>query len=161
MKKNHLHTKTEFIQFRVDSELKMLARETASKYFDGNMSDMFRYAVCNCDFEDGDNANDSNNNLVQGRNFTSLSTEDVDWLATIHEDYGNLNSGLNRIGNNLNQISHQVNAQALTSPSPVTKDVAGKLGRIETAMNSMRTNNGNIWSRVKNFITNHSNEMNL
>lgn len=95
------------------------------------------------------------------KNFTSLSTEDVDWLATIHGDYENHNMELNRIGNNLNQISHQVNAQALTNPSPITKDVAGKLSRIETAINSMRTNNGNIWNRVKNFIMDRSNENDL
>lgn len=159
--KNPRHTKTEFIQFRVNSELKALAKETANKYFGGNMSDMFRYALHNCDFEDGDNAKGSKNANVQGRNFTSLSTEDVDWLATIHGDYENHNTELNRIGNNLNQISHQVNAQAISNPSPITKDVAGKLGKIETAINAMRTNNGNIWSRVKAFITNHSNEKDL
>lgn len=159
--KNLTHTKTEFIQFRVDTDLKALAKETANEYFNGNMGDLFRYSLHNCDFEDGDNANGSKNTSVEGRNFTSLSAEDVDWLATIHDDYDNLNTGLNRIGNNLNQISHQVNAQALTNPSPITKDVAGKLGRIETAINSMRTNNGNIWSRVKAFITNHSNEKDL
>lgn len=159
--KNITHTKTEFIQFRVDSELKALARETANKYFNGNMSGMFRYSLHNCDFEDGENANGSKNANTQGRNFTSLSTEDVDWLATIHGDYENHNKELNSIGNNLNQISHQVNAQSLTNPSPITKDVAGKLGRIETAINAMRTNNGNIWCRVKDFITNRSNEKNL
>lgn len=57
--KNITHTKTEFIQFRVGSELKTLAKETANKYFGGNMSDMFRYALHNCDFEDGDSVNGS------------------------------------------------------------------------------------------------------
>lgn len=159
--KKSVQNKTMFIQFRVDSDLKALAKETANEYFGGNMSDLFRYALYNCDFEDGDNANGSKHAVAKGRNFTSLSAEDVDWLAAIHGDYENLNTGLNRIGNNLNQIAHHVNAQAQSNPSPITKDMTGKLGRIETDMNSMRTINGNIWSRVKSFITNHSNEKGL
>ena len=42
MKKN-TQNKTEFIQFRVDSTVKDLAKKTANEHFDGNMSDMFRY----------------------------------------------------------------------------------------------------------------------
>jgi hypothetical protein len=39
----------------VDSTVKNLAKATANKHFDGNMSDMFRYSLYHCDFSgDGD-----------------------------------------------------------------------------------------------------------
>lgn len=57
MKKN-TQNKSEFIQFRVDSTVKNLAKTTANKHFDGNMSDMFRYSLYHCDFSgEGDNVN--------------------------------------------------------------------------------------------------------
>ena len=43
MKKN-TQNKTEFIQFRVDSTVKDLAKKLANEQFDGNMSDMSRYS---------------------------------------------------------------------------------------------------------------------
>lgn len=56
--KKSTQNKSEFIQFRVDSTVKNLAKTTANKHFDGNMSDMFRYSLYHCDFSgEGDNVN--------------------------------------------------------------------------------------------------------
>lgn len=98
--KNNTQNKSEFIQFRVDSTVKNLAKATANKHFDGNMSDMFRYSLYHCDFSgDGDNVSyDALENT-----FTHLEEEASRLLATIHEDYMSQNKELNHIGNNINQ----------------------------------------------------------
>ena len=74
-------------------------------------------------------------------------------LAAVHDDYINQNRELNRIGNNINQIAYHVNAQAMSSPTPVTRQAADNLDVIRKAMNSARTVNANIWKRVKDYFT--------
>lgn len=82
--KNNTQNKSEFIQFRVDSTVKNLAKTTANKHFDGNMSDMFRYSLYHCDFSgDGDNTS----YVALENTFTPLGEEPSRLLATIHEDY--------------------------------------------------------------------------
>ncbi len=85
MKKN-TQNKTEFIQFRVDSTVKELAKKTANKHFDGNMSDMFRYSLYHCNFSGaGDHAE-----LDRLRNsFTCMSNGASKMLAAVHDDYIN------------------------------------------------------------------------
>lgn len=148
--KNNTQNKSEFIQFRVDSTVKNLAKATANKHFDGNMSDMFRYSLYHCDFSgDGDNVSyDALENT-----FTHLEEEASRMLATIHEDYMSQNKELNHIGNNINQLAHHVNAQSITSPSPITRKVADALEDIRKALNANRTVNANIWKKVREHYT--------
>ena len=149
MKKN-TQNKTEFIQFRVDSTVKNLAKKIANEHFDGNMSDMFRYSLYHCNFcGAGDNAELDR----LGNSFTRLSDDASKMLAAVHDDYINQNRELNRIGNNINQIAYHVNAQAMSSPTPVTRQAADNLDVIRKAMNSARTVNANIWKRVKDYFT--------
>lgn len=149
MKKN-TQNKTEFIQFRVDSTVKDLAKKTANEHFDGNMSDMFRYSLYHCNFcGAGDNAELDR----LGNSFTRMSENASKMLAAVHDDYINQNRELNRIGNNINQIAYHVNAQAMSSPTPVTHQAADNLDVIRKAMNSARAVNANIWKRVKDYFT--------
>ena len=149
MKKN-TQNKTEFIQFRVDSTVKDLAKKTANEHFDGNMSDMFRYSLYHCNFSGaGDNAEFDR----LGNSFTRMSDDASKMLAAVHDDYINQNRELNRIGNNINQIAYHVNAQAMSSPTPVTRQAADNLDVIRKAMNSARTVNANIWKRVRDYFT--------
>lgn len=149
MKKN-TQNKTEFIQFRVDSTVKDLAKKIANEHFDGNMSDMFRYSLYHCNFSGtGDNAELDR----LGNSFTRMSDNASKMLAAVHDDYINQNRELNRIGNNINQIAYHVNAQAMSSPTPVTRQAADNLDVIRKAMNSARTVNANIWKRVKDYFT--------
>ena len=148
--KKSTQNKSEFIQFRVDSTVKNLAKTTANKHFDGNMSDMFRYSLYHCDFSgDGDNVSyDALENT-----FTHLEEETSRMLATIHEDYMSQNKELNHIGNNINQLAHHVNTQSISSPSPITRKVADALEDIRKALNANRTVNANIWKRVREHFT--------
>ena len=143
--------KSEYIQFRVDSTAKSLAKATANKHFDGNMSDMFRYSLYHCDFSgDGDNVSyDALENT-----FTHLEEETSRMLATIHEDYMSQNKELNHIGNNINQLAHHVNTQSISSPSPITRRVADALEDIRKALNANRIVNANIWKKVREHYTN-------
>ena len=149
MKKN-TQNKTEFIQFRVDSTVKDLAQNIANEHFDGHMSDMFRYSLYHCNFSGvGDNAELDR----LGNSFIRMSEDASKMLAAVHDDYINQNRELNRIGNNINQIAYHVNAQAMSSPTPVTRQAADNLDVIRKAMNSARTVNANIWKRVKDYFT--------
>lgn len=149
--KNNTQNKSEFIQFRVDSSVKNLAKTTANKHFDGNMSDMIRYALYHCDFS-GESGNTSYECIENG--FTPLGKESSRMLATIHEDYMSQNKELNHIGNNVNQLAHHVNAQSISSPSPITRKVADALEDIRKALNANRTVNANIWKKVREHFTN-------
>lgn len=150
MKKN-TQNKSEFIQFRVDSTVKNLAKTTANKHFDGNMSDMFRYSLYHCNFDgDGDNTS----YVALENTFTPLGEEASRLLATIHEDYMSQNKELNHIGNNINQLAHHVNAQSISSLSPITRRVADALEDIRKALNANRTVNANIWKKVREHFTN-------
>ena len=60
-------------------------------------------------------------------------------MATIHEDYMSQNKELNHIGNNINQLARHVNAQSISSPSPITCRVADALEDIRKALNANRT----------------------
>ena len=148
--KKSTQNKSEYIQFRVDSTVKNLAKATANKHFDGNMSDMFRYSLYHCDFSgDGDNVSyDALENT-----FTHLEEENSRLLATIHEDYMSQNKELNHIGNNINQLAYHVNAQSISSPSPITHKVADALEDIRKALNANRTVNANIWKKVREHFT--------
>ena len=149
MKKN-TQNKTEFIQFRVDSTVKDLAKKIANEHFDGNMSDMFRYSLYHCNFSGaGDNAELDR----LGNNFTRMSDDASKMLAAVHDDYINQNRELNRIGNNINQLAHHVNTQSISSPSPITRKVADALEDIRKALNANRTVNANIWKRVREHFT--------
>lgn len=143
--------KSEYIQFRVDFTAKSLAKATANKHFDGNMSDMFRYSLYHCDFsgESGSTGYDGIEN-----SFTPLGEETSRLLATIHEDYMSQNKELNHIGNNINQLAHHVNAQSISSPSPITRRVADALEDIRKALNANRIVNANIWKKVREHYTN-------
>ena len=160
MKKSS-QNKSKFIQFRVDSEVKNLAKQTANEHFGGNMSDMFLYALYNCNFDDEGSYHSIIGSKAMGNSFTGLSKETTAWLATIHEDCMQTNKELNSIGNNVNQIAHHVNAQALTSSSPVTRMVKDELADINTSLKSIRTTNANKWKTVKGHFTNDKNDNNL
>ncbi len=149
--KKSTQNKSEYIQFRVDSTVKNLAKATANKHFDGNMSDMFRYSLYHCDFS-GDSDNASYDSLEN--TFTRLGEEASRMLATIHEDYMSQNKELNHIGNNINQLAHHVNTQSISSPSPITRKVADALEDIRKALNANRTVNANIWKKVREHFTN-------
>lgn len=148
--KNNTQNKSEFIQFRVDSTVKNLAKTTANKHFDGNMSDMFRYSLYHCDFS-GDSDNASYDTLEN--TFTPLGEEASRLLAAVHEDYVSQNKELNHIGNNINQLAHHVNTQSISNPSPITRKVADALEDIRKALNANRTVNANIWKRVREHFT--------
>lgn len=148
--KNNTQNKSKFIQFRVDSTVKNLAKTTANKHFDGNMSDMFRYSLYHCDFS-GDGDNDELDRLENS--FTRLSEDASKMLAAVHEDYVSQNKELNHIGNNINQLAHHVNAQSISSPSPITRRVADVLENIRKALNANRTVNANIWKKVREHFT--------
>lgn len=149
--KNNTQNKSEFIQFRVDSTVKNLAKATANKHFDGNMSDMFRYSLYHCNFS-GDG---SNGELDHSENsFTPISNDTSKMLAAVHEDYVSQNRELNHIGNNINQLAYHVNAQSISSPSPITRKIADALEDIRKALNANRTVNANIWKKVREHFTN-------
>lgn len=148
--KNNTQNKSEFIQFRVDSTVKNLAKTTANKHFDGNMSDMFRYSLYHCDFS-GDSDNASYDTLEN--TFTPLGEEASRLLAAVHEDYVSQNKELNHIGNNINQLAHHVNTQSISNPSPITRKVADALEDIRKALNANRTVNANIWKKVREHFT--------
>lgn len=156
MIKNQL-TKTQFIQFRVDSEIKDLAKQTAKQFFGGNMSDMFRFALHNCNFEGENTYPPSSSEFSAGNKFTQTVSTGTDWLAAIHEDYEQFNRELNRIGTNLNQIAHHVNAQSLSYRSPVTKATDEQLTEIKKSLNSLRTTNANKWKDIKKSVINNTN----
>ncbi|MST86030.1 MobC family plasmid mobilization relaxosome protein [Prevotellaceae bacterium LKV-178-WT-2A] len=133
--------------------MKSLAKKTAGEHFGGNMSDMFRYALHHCNFQDdGDCSYDDE----RGKDFTRMDRRTLSLLSSIHDEYARLNTELGRIGNNINQIAYHVNAQSMSSPSPVTRQSADALEDIRKAMNSMRTSNANIWKRVKEHLTHNS-----
>lgn len=155
--KNNSQSKSLFIQFRVDSEVKNLAKQTANEFFNGNMSDMFRYALHNCNFE-ADDANHQLKSKFETENkFTNYTSKNADWLVTIHEDYERCNCELNRIGTNLNQIAHHVNSQSLACRSPVTNATVDQLTDIRKSINSLRTTNANKWKDIKNSVINNTN----
>ena len=89
MKKN-TKNKTEFIQFRVDSTVKDLAKKIANEHFDGNMSDMFRYSLYHCNFC----GSSGNVELDSSRNsFTRMSDDASKMLAVVHDQRaGNVQS---------------------------------------------------------------------
>lgn len=151
MKKNILHNtnnKTGHIHFRVDGNFKEFAQELADQYFGGNLSVMFRFALYHCDL--GNIGEGSTDGFV-GKDFTSLSSADAEWLAQIHEDYGEQNRLLSAIGNNVNQIAHHTNAQAISHPSPITRGTMEDLDDMATSLKSIRTTNANMWKRAKEY----------
>lgn len=91
---------------------------------------------------------------TQKNSFTPLGEEVSRLLATIHEDCMSQNKELNHIGNNINQLARHVNAQSISSLSPITCRVADALEDIRKALNANRTVNANIWKKVREHFTN-------
>ena len=134
MSKNITQNKTEFIQFRLDRDSKITAKALAEKYFDGKMSAMFRYMLNNTD-------------LTKMYNTTEANGFDRSCNATFAGG-----SSLSAIGNNINQIAHHVNANAMTYPNPLTRQVADDLARAASDLSSLRSQSADRWKKVKSVI---------
>ncbi|MST85817.1 MobC family plasmid mobilization relaxosome protein [Prevotellaceae bacterium LKV-178-WT-2A] len=155
MSKNITQNKTEFIQFRLDRDSKITAKALAEKYFDGKMSAMFRYMLNNTDLTKMYNTTEANG-FDRSCNATfaggSSTQEVVDWLRSVYEEYKTENRELSAIGNNINQIAHHVNANAMTYPNPLTRQVADDLGRAASDLSSLRSQSADRWKKVKSAI---------
>lgn len=155
MSKNITQNKTEFIQFRLDRDSKITAKALADKYFDGKMSAMFRYMLNNTDLTKMYNTAEANgfdrscNAPFAGGSSTK---EVVDWLRLVYEEYKAENRELSAIGNNINQIAHHVNANAMTYPNPLTRQVADDLARATSNLSSLRSQSSDRWKKVKTAI---------
>lgn len=149
--KNSIQNKTEVIQFRLDAKVKKLAKEIADKYFGGNMSDMLRYSLYHFSYVEEGCANSSNDEV---KNFTLLSDKDAATIALVHNDYESTNKELSAIGNNINQLTHHVNANAISHPtSPITRDSVVHIKEIASSLKAIRTNNANAYKVIKNYFT--------
>ena len=155
MSKNITQNKTEFIQFRLDRDSKITAKALAEKYFDGKMSAMFRYMLNNTDLTKMYNTTEANG-FDRSCNATfaggSSTQEVVDWLRSVYEEYKTENRELSAIGNNINQIAHHVNANAMTYPNPLTRQVADDLGQATSDLSSLRSQSADRWKKVKSAI---------
>ena len=155
MSKNITQNKTEFIQFRLDRDSKITAKALAEKYFDGKMSAMFRYMLNNTDLTKMYNTTEANG-FDRSCNATfaggSSTQEVVDWLRSVYEEYKTENRELSAIGNNINQIAHHVNANAMTYPNPLTRQVADDLRRATSDLSSLRSQSADRWKKVKSAI---------
>ena len=124
MSKNITQNKTEFIQSRLDRDSKITAKALADKYFDGKMSAMFRYMLNNTDLTKMYNTAEANgfdrscNTPFAGG---SSTREVIDLLRSVYDEYKAENRELSAIGNNINQIAHHVNANAMNYPNPLTQ----------------------------------------
>ena len=155
MSKNITQNKTEFIQFRLDRDSKITAKALADKYFDGKMSAMFRYMLNNTDLTKMYNTTEANSyDLSCKAPFAggSSTQEVVDWLRSVYDEYKVENRELSAIGNNINQIAHHVNANAMTYPNPMTRQVADDLGRATSDLSSLRSQSADRWKKVKTAI---------
>ena len=155
MSKNITQNKTEFIQFRLDRDSKITAKALADKYFDGKMSAMFRYMLNNTDLTKMYNTTEANNyDRSCNTPFAggSSNKEVVDWLRSVYEEYKTENRELSAIGNNINQIAHHVNANAMSYPNPLTRQVADDLGRAASDLSSLRSQSADRWKKVKSAI---------
>ena len=155
MSKNITQNKPEFIQFRLDRDSKITAKALAEKYFDGKMSAMFRYMLNNTDLTKMYNTTEANG-FDRSCNATfaggSSTQEVVDWLRSVYEEYKTENRELSAIGNNINQIAHHVNANAMTYPNPLTRQVADDLGQATSDLSSLRSQSADRWKKVKSAI---------
>lgn len=155
MSKNTTQNKTEFIQFRLDRDSKITAKALADKYFDGKMSAMFRYMLNNTNLAKMYNTAEANgfdrscNAPFAGGSSTK---EVVDWLRLVYEEYKAENRELSAIGNNINQIAHHVNANAMTYPNPLTRQVADDLARATSNLSSLRSQSSDRWKKVMTAI---------
>ena len=155
MSKNITQNKTEFIQFRLDRDSKITAKALADKYFDGKMSAMFRYMLNNTDLTNMYNTAEANgfdrscNTPFAGG---SSTREVIDLLRSVYDEYKAENRELSAIGNNINQIAHHVNANAMTYPNPLTRQVADDLGRAASDLSSLRSQSADRWKKVKSAI---------
>ena len=155
MSKNITQNKTEFIQFRLDRDSKITAKALAEKYFDGKMSAMFRYMLNNTDLTKIYNTTEANgfDRSCKATFAGGSSTQEVvDWLRSIYEEYKTENRELSAIGNNINQIAHHVNANAMTYPNPLTRQVADDLGQATSDLSSLRSQSADRWKKVKSAI---------
>jgi hypothetical protein len=126
MSKNITQNKTEFIQFRLDRDSKITAKALADKYFDGKMSTMFRYMLNNTDLTEMYNTANIDRHRDKTTFVGTASTKEVvDWLRSIYDEYKVENRELSAIGNNINQIAHHVNANAMTYPEPADTSGGG------------------------------------
>lgn len=155
MIKEYVQNKTELIQFRLDKGSKTLARALAEKHFCGKMSAMFRYMLNNTDLTKMYNTAEANG-FDRSCNATfaggSSTQEVVDWLRSVYDEYKAENRELSAIGNNINQIAHHVNANAMTYPNPLTRQVVDDLGRATSNLSSLRSQSADRWKKVKSAI---------
>ena len=155
MSKNITQNKTEFIQSRLDRDSKITAKALAEKHFDGKMSAMFRYMLNNTDLTKMYNTTEANG-FDRSCNATfaggSSTQEVVDWLRSVYDEYKVENRELSAIGNNINQIAHHVNANAMTYPNPLTRQVADDLARAASDLSSLRSQSADRWKKVKSVI---------
>ena len=155
MSKNITQNKTEFIQFRLDRDSKITAKALADKYLDGKMSALARYMLKNTDLTKMYNTTEANG-FDRSCNATfaggSSTQEVVDWLRSVYEEYKTENRELSAIGNNINQIAHHVNANAMTYPNPLTRQVADDLGQATSDLSSLRSQSADRWKKVKSAI---------
>lgn len=110
---NPKNFKTEYIHIRVDSATKGFLKETAGKYFGCNVSLMLRYLVHAHDFRElvgKGGTPEENPASVSEEQYARLTK----LLKETFEMYRDTRNELSAIGNNLNQIAHQVNARSLT-----------------------------------------------
>ena len=128
MSKNITQNKTEFIQCY------MLNNTNLAKMYNTAEANGFDRS-CNAPFAGG-----------------SSTKEVVDWLRLVYEEYKAENRELSAIGNNINQIAHHVNANAMTYPNPLTRQVADDLARATSNLSSLRSQSSDRWKKVKTAI---------
>ena len=136
MSKNITQNKTEFIQFRLDRDSKITAKALAEKYFDGKMSAMFRYMLNNTDLTKMYNTTEANgfdrscNTPFAGG---SSTREVIDLLRSVYDEY-------------------KAEANAMTYPNPLTRQVADDLGQATSDLSSLRSQSADRWKKVKSAI---------
>ena len=113
--------KTKQIHLRVDSDVKEMARKKAERYFGGNMSMMFRYAVYRCNFEEleGKTGADFKKEKVEECTSTLYRAEGIELLKVVHKLFKNILQLLTPTSKNINQIAHHANTMSLKGRSPV------------------------------------------
>lgn len=151
MKKIIGQNKTEYIQFRLPSDVKLVARLTAQKYFGGNMSSMFRYALHRCDFEGMGYSLDRNMGRV-------VDVEHTQRLADLHRLYTDMLRQLSGMGTNLNQLAHHANAMAVSGEVAVSGSTLRQLNLLWEQLNSLRSSFAASWKNAKDSKSNHTKE---
>lgn len=149
--RNSVQYKTDSIHLRVDPAVKNLAREKAEKYFGGNMSMMFRYAVHRCNFEEIEECDENGCDRNMAASTSAVNSMKVmELLKSIYAIFKDLLLHISAIGNNVNQIAHHANAMNLAGKSPlISKSELDMLRAMQSDLHSLRVSLGSHWKNIK------------